>query len=173
MKADPANHWCWICTRKIDINLPWNHAGEWTLDHVVALTEGGAPLDPANLRPAHRVCNLQRQPSVQRPPAVQLALFDAHGRHPVWRRTCDSCGVRLRAQQVCRLCNPVVRPTPLRAADGQRAAELRAAGMKWKDVAAATGFSSIGQCYLAAEKYGSAGAVSQWRRDRYRESEVA
>ena len=40
---------CWICGN------PAN-----TVDHVVALAEGGAPYDPANLRAACRPCNCRR-----------------------------------------------------------------------------------------------------------------
>lgn len=36
---------CWIC----------GHGGADTVDHVIALSKGGDPLDPANLRPAHGV----------------------------------------------------------------------------------------------------------------------
>jgi 5-methylcytosine-specific restriction endonuclease McrA len=34
---------CWLC----------GHPGADTVDHVVPLSQGGALLDPANLRPAH------------------------------------------------------------------------------------------------------------------------
>lgn len=36
---------CWIC----------GHGAADTVDHVIPLSKGGAPLDPANLRPAHGV----------------------------------------------------------------------------------------------------------------------
>lgn len=36
---------CWIC----------GHDGSDTVDHVIPLSRGGDPLDPANLRPAHGV----------------------------------------------------------------------------------------------------------------------
>lgn len=36
---------CWIC----------GHGGSETVDHVISLSNGGDPLDPANLRPAHGV----------------------------------------------------------------------------------------------------------------------
>lgn len=72
MKADAANHWCWICGGWIDITLPWNSPGEFTVDHRVHLTDGGAPLDPANLAPAHRVCNQRRQPRPGEVPCLEV-----------------------------------------------------------------------------------------------------
>lgn len=36
---------CWIC----------GHGAADTVDHVIPLSKGGDPLDPANLRPAHGV----------------------------------------------------------------------------------------------------------------------
>lgn len=41
---------CWIC----------GQPGADTVDHVIPLALGGAPLDPTNLRPAHHHCNSQR-----------------------------------------------------------------------------------------------------------------
>lgn len=41
---------CWLCGR----------VGADTADHVVPLSLGGDPLDPANLRAAHRSCNSRR-----------------------------------------------------------------------------------------------------------------
>jgi 5-methylcytosine-specific restriction endonuclease McrA len=40
-----ASRTCWIC----------GHGAADTVDHVIALSKGGDPLDPANLRPAHGV----------------------------------------------------------------------------------------------------------------------
>ncbi|MDQ3344259.1 MAG: HNH endonuclease, partial [Actinomycetota bacterium] len=36
---------CWLC----------GHDGADSVDHVIALANGGAPLDPNNLRPAHHL----------------------------------------------------------------------------------------------------------------------
>jgi 5-methylcytosine-specific restriction endonuclease McrA len=41
---------CWLC----------GHPGANSVDHVVPLSKGGARLDPANLRPAHMICNSRR-----------------------------------------------------------------------------------------------------------------
>ncbi|MFE9923130.1 HNH endonuclease [Streptomyces sp. NPDC005774] len=36
------------------------HPFGFTSDHLVPLSRGGQPLDPANARPAHRRCNSSR-----------------------------------------------------------------------------------------------------------------
>jgi 5-methylcytosine-specific restriction endonuclease McrA len=41
---------CWLCGKP----------GATTVDHVIPLNRGGAPLDPRNLRPAHRWCNSRK-----------------------------------------------------------------------------------------------------------------
>ncbi|MEU0991950.1 HNH endonuclease [Streptomyces sp. NPDC005953] len=51
---------CWICGRGIDPQLDVKHPLSWTLDHLVPLSKGGALLDPANARSAHRRCNSKR-----------------------------------------------------------------------------------------------------------------
>jgi 5-methylcytosine-specific restriction endonuclease McrA len=51
---------CWLCGHPIDVTL--HHLDPWsfTVDHVVPLSRGGSGNDPANVRPAHRRCNLGR-----------------------------------------------------------------------------------------------------------------
>ncbi len=51
---------CHLCGGAIDTTLHRFDDGAWTLDHVVPLYRGGAPEDLANLRPAHRICNLRK-----------------------------------------------------------------------------------------------------------------
>jgi hypothetical protein len=46
---------CWICGEEID-----DEPGEFHLDHVKPISAGGAHT-PANLRPAHRLCNITKQ----------------------------------------------------------------------------------------------------------------
>lgn len=56
-------HICWLCGEPIDMELSRaqpNHALAWTLDHVIPVSRGGAVLDPANVREAHRRCNSAR-----------------------------------------------------------------------------------------------------------------
>jgi 5-methylcytosine-specific restriction endonuclease McrA len=51
---------CWLCGGPIDPLLNYNDRMSWTLDHVISLKDGGAPMDPANARPAHRSCNSRK-----------------------------------------------------------------------------------------------------------------
>nr|DAR25287.1 MAG TPA: HNHc [Caudoviricetes sp.] len=50
---------CWLCHLAIDLALPRMSPGGFTIDHVVPRSKGGTD-DLANLRPAHRECNLRR-----------------------------------------------------------------------------------------------------------------
>lgn len=52
---------CGICGDKVDMTLKHPDPGFASLDHVVPLAQGGADLDPANLRLAHLRCNLSRR----------------------------------------------------------------------------------------------------------------
>lgn len=62
---------CGICGRAIDVDAPqWRidpkdgrrKRAPWSLecDEVVPVSRGGSPTDPANVRPAHRLCNQRR-----------------------------------------------------------------------------------------------------------------
>lgn len=44
---------CWICGGLIDPDLPPRHPRSGSVDHVVALANGGDPLSLDNLRPCH------------------------------------------------------------------------------------------------------------------------
>lgn len=48
---------CWICGHNIGYELDARHPLSFTLDHLVPLSRGGALLDKANARAAHRRCN--------------------------------------------------------------------------------------------------------------------
>jgi hypothetical protein len=50
---------CHICREPIDRELPTNHKMAGTVDHIVALVDGGSDHD-SNLLPAHRFCNSRR-----------------------------------------------------------------------------------------------------------------
>lgn len=51
---------CWMCGQPIDYKLsrarPLHHLAG-TAHHIIGLTQGGDPLDPTTLTPAHRDCN--------------------------------------------------------------------------------------------------------------------
>ena len=51
---------CWMCGRPIDYEFTRArplHRLAGTAHHIIRLAQGGDPLDPANLAPAHRGCN--------------------------------------------------------------------------------------------------------------------
>lgn len=60
---------CRAPTREIVFGLRHNHPLGPSLDHIVPLSQGGHPTDPANLRPAHFGCNAARRPD--RPSTVR------------------------------------------------------------------------------------------------------
>ncbi|MFF3857553.1 HNH endonuclease [Micromonospora sp. NPDC002575] len=51
---------CWLCGHEIGYDLDARHPLSFTLDHEVPLSRGGALLDVANVRPAHRRCNSRK-----------------------------------------------------------------------------------------------------------------
>ena len=52
---------CWLCLESIDYTLTDHlHPGYFTLDHVEAVAAGGPAVYGAQLRAAHRLCNLTR-----------------------------------------------------------------------------------------------------------------
>nr|DAW83784.1 MAG TPA: HNH nuclease [Caudoviricetes sp.] len=51
---------CHICGRPIDLSISRTEPGGYTLDHVIPKSLGGQHT-LANLRPAHRRCNMARQ----------------------------------------------------------------------------------------------------------------
>ena len=68
---------CGLCGRYIDKALPRTgpnvHPWSATVDHKVAIIDGGAELDPANLQPAHRQCNLDKEAERRRAHGQLLA----------------------------------------------------------------------------------------------------
>lgn len=49
---------CWICSKPIDLDLPYTDAMSFTADHVQPRSKGGALL--GELKAAHRACNSAR-----------------------------------------------------------------------------------------------------------------
>ncbi len=56
---------CGLCHQPIDKRLPRGgrnpHPRSATVDHIIPVIDGGAELDPSNLQPAHRDCNLAKE----------------------------------------------------------------------------------------------------------------
>ena len=48
---------CWLCLEPIDMTALPRSPRSWSLDHVIPLARGGAPLDRGNARAAHLGCN--------------------------------------------------------------------------------------------------------------------
>jgi len=51
---------CWLCGQPVDKSLPPHLDGSPEVDEVVPVALGGDPLDRANARLAHRLCNVRR-----------------------------------------------------------------------------------------------------------------
>lgn len=51
---------CSLCGLPIDWSAPPRTRWSFSLDHIEALANGGAPLDPANHQPAHYGCNSRK-----------------------------------------------------------------------------------------------------------------
>lgn len=49
---------CYLCGKPVDKRLSGRHKWGPTADHVTPIARGGAPLDPANGRLAHKFCNM-------------------------------------------------------------------------------------------------------------------
>lgn len=73
---DNGTNVCRLCGQPIDMTLPYRHPWSWTLEHIVPISKGGDPLDPANAGEAHYGCNSARQD--REPGAVQ----PPKGSHP-------------------------------------------------------------------------------------------
>lgn len=64
---------CALCTEPIDYQLRYPHPQCWSLDHRVALHQGGNEFDPLNAQASHLVCNQSRGASegnARRKPAL-------------------------------------------------------------------------------------------------------
>ena len=71
---------CAICGRPIDYSLGMiidprtgrarPHPYSFVLDEIVPVSRGGDPLDPANVRPAHWICNARRGDGTRKGPTT-------------------------------------------------------------------------------------------------------
>ncbi len=53
-------HECWLCCEPVDKTLHCHNPMAAEIDEVNPRSKGGNPLDRANLRLAHRTCNIER-----------------------------------------------------------------------------------------------------------------
>lgn len=51
---------CWICQRPVDQSLRTPHPYSPEVDELHPVSLGGSPIDRANCRLAHRICNIRR-----------------------------------------------------------------------------------------------------------------
>lgn len=51
---------CALCGQPIDYSLPAGDPMSYELDEIVPVSKGGSPYDPANVQPAHRICNQRK-----------------------------------------------------------------------------------------------------------------
>lgn len=50
---------CWRCGQPVDKTLPPYQDGSPEVDEIIAVADGGDPLDRNNVRLAHRLCNVR------------------------------------------------------------------------------------------------------------------
>ena len=51
---------CHLCGRPIDYSLPAGHPMSFEVDEIRPASRGGSVIDPANVAPAHRICNQRK-----------------------------------------------------------------------------------------------------------------
>lgn len=51
---------CWLCGYPIDYDAEPRTRWSFSVDHIVPLSQGGTPRDPANLAAAHYGCNSRK-----------------------------------------------------------------------------------------------------------------
>ena len=83
---------CHICGKPIDYSLGMvtdprtgrrkPHPMSFVVDEIVPVSHGGDPLDFANTRPAHWICNARRGDGTRRAKPQQLALPQPWNLHP-------------------------------------------------------------------------------------------
>lgn len=52
---------CRLCGQRIDKRLHYTHPWSKTVDHIREVTNGGDPVALANMQPAHRWCNEEKE----------------------------------------------------------------------------------------------------------------
>ncbi|MBB4699309.1 hypothetical protein BJ982_000853 [Sphaerisporangium siamense] len=132
------------------------------LDHILPIAAGGTH-SIGNVRIICRTCNLSRPYDGSDLDGYQLTLWAQDSAfipmpvRPVVPRC--ACGTELRKGR-CWTCEPSRHHIRLEA--GRRAAELRAARMKWQDIADELGLGNPGAAYAAARMYGDPDVMARW-----------
>lgn len=139
------------------------------LDHIIPIVLGGTHTI-GNVRIICRTCNLSRpkdgsdldghQPTLWAQDLASAAVVAPA------RPRC-SCGKLLRDGR-CRHCDPPrLHPrASLHPEDGRAAAEMRARGMKWREISDALHLSGPGTAYQVASKFGEPEVIAKWARAR-------
>lgn len=68
---------CALCGKPIDYALPAGHPMSYELDEIVPVSKGGDPYDPANVQPAHRICNQRKGNGTSRAGGVRVPLSNS------------------------------------------------------------------------------------------------
>jgi 5-methylcytosine-specific restriction endonuclease McrA len=61
---------CHICGRVVDKSLRYLDPWSAVVDELIPISKGGNPYDRANVRLAHRMCNLRRSDGTRQRPVV-------------------------------------------------------------------------------------------------------
>jgi hypothetical protein len=64
---------CYLCGKPIDLTLPRRHRYAFSVDHIIALHDGGPEVDRENAAPCHVSCNSIKAAKAARSRKKQLA----------------------------------------------------------------------------------------------------
>ena len=63
---------CWLCGLPVDKTLKTPDPGSPEVDEVIPVSLGGSPVDRANCRLSHRLCNVRRGNGTRQPAALAV-----------------------------------------------------------------------------------------------------
>lgn len=143
------------------------------LDHIIPLVIHGTHT-VGNVRIICRSCNLSRpkdgsdlaghQPTLWAQDLAAVEEFTVARAARAESRTCR-CGRPL-VSGSCRDCPVRLEERRLRAEAGRRAAQMRADGVKWREISEALELHDTGSAYHLAWQYGDRDVISKWPRGR-------
>jgi len=151
---------CPLCAVKL-VDTPYLPNSK-ELDHIVPRCVGGTHT-AGNVRITCRACNLARPKDGSDYVGPVTLWAQGEPMVTVTARAARRCEHGVPPSGRCYDCEP---KRPTRAADGQRAAELRAEGMAWNVIAARLSFSTVSNAAKAARVHGSPDAVARWPAER-------